>query len=200
MEFLTADPAKQPWRELESLLPFLKSESDASKDKCTQLHLCINRGKEKKLNFRIWSSGVKLSNISGEQYISGLDDFVESEIRISKYLSKDYESWYGNLKAEMGRLETTATSLKTSVQGYHDKLEKKNDIASKTTHLFWQACENLLIDILDACNNDLADREKLRWKLQKKLETIYNLYCPKETARQLLKWAQNYPRYNKEKK
>ena len=102
------DPEKRPWRQLASLLSFFDAEGNRPFD-CAQLRLGVLRARKSIPGFRIWSGGLRVSSNAGEQYVSGSNDFVESEI----YLSSDWlgEIWFTNLKSEMDQLESMSKNL-----------------------------------------------------------------------------------------
>lgn len=73
------DPEKKPWRELTALLGFIE-QADSKGFQSWQIRFGLDKARDTYPLFSIWSSGLKVSSNAGEQYVSGSDDFVESQI------------------------------------------------------------------------------------------------------------------------
>lgn len=210
---LWADPEKKPWRMLTSMLSFLEREKASKKNNETYNFICLqlknvvdNKMKDEKPAFSIWSGGVRVSSNAGEQYLTGTDDFVESE----SLFSGDFTgtNFYAHLKREMEYWEIVAGVLGKSISRYFSELLcDGKSLAGQGVNLFWQLCEGkfqTLIDICDEKNSD-DDFEKKSEKLRKEIYSyalqIYDEQCPNLTARQLEAWAKNRLfRINKDKK
>lgn len=197
-KILWVDPEKRPWRQLTSLLSFLDT-SGKTKFECVGLKSLAMRLIEKE-SFGIWSGGVRVSSNAGEQYLTGTDDYVDSEIQMSSMIFAETSSFHSSLSLKMELLESWASkSIYGSVLRYYSDLmmEGKN-IASKATFVFWQQCEKYFQSIVDSCLiKDTEEREKVSKTLENKiwndLQNIYNEFCPNQTARQLESWAKNRP-------
>ena len=76
------------------------------------------------------------------------------------------------------------------------------DNASESVEVFWEVMEKDAQMIIDtAFSDDVKDDlipEDLKKRWQKLILEIYNQYCPRETARQLLAWSESKP-FAKEK-
>lgn len=188
---LWADPEKRPWRQLPALLSFFGSEKKGMFD-CLQLRLGIPRAKKILAEFGLWSGGLRVSGNAGEQYVSGTDDFVESEIQLSTALLGDI--WFANLKHEMDDLDGLSKIVYGATIGFFkvQKSEGKNQ-AAQASNLFWQLCERKFQELVDACGGSKEDVKKLRVVFAGFVNKAYNTYCAKDTARQLDAWAANCP-------
>lgn len=190
---LWADPEKRPWRQLPALLSFLDNDDSQGAYECRQLWIGVPRAKKHLLRFGIWSGGLKVSNNAGEQYVSGADDFVESEIYFD---SPEVEiNWFTNFKREMKELDQLAKYIWSATNAYFvaQKAEGK-DQAAQAVNLFWQLCERRLQDLVDACNDDSDEQVKrLRRVIAGFAKKSYDTHCPKDTARQVETWAANRP-------
>jgi CRISPR system Cascade subunit CasA len=78
-----ADTEKKPWRQLTALLSFMGNGSNKNNFECIQLKTAIPRITDLE-SFGVWSGGMQVSSNAGEQYFSGSDDFVESELQLSE--------------------------------------------------------------------------------------------------------------------
>jgi CRISPR system Cascade subunit CasA len=192
---LWTDTKKLPWRELTSMLSFLGDNKGydnftlCKKDRI----LSVSKG------FFIWSGGLALKDTSGEQYISGSDDYLESEIGLDSDQLK-LGGWYTSLEVEMKKLNELQKTIYGAIRAYHKSLGcSDNDSGSLTAFAandFWQRCEPLFDGLLAACYD--KTEKSFREKYRKIAEDIYNFYCPRQTARQLAAWAScriNYARY-----
>ncbi len=186
------DPEKRPWRQLSSLLSFFSAEGDRHFD-CAQLRIGVLRARIAIPEFRLWSGGLRVSSNAGEQYVSGYDDFVESEV----HLSSDWlgEIWFAHLRAEMENLEKMANKIYGATFRYfkQQKADGKNQ-ATLASNLFWQLCERKFQDLVNACS-ELTGKESsgMRWIFIDYANRSYNALCPKDTARQMEAWAANRP-------
>jgi CRISPR system Cascade subunit CasA len=197
---LWTDPSKRPWRSLASLLGFLSGGQ--SYFDCPYIHLGLDRINSsrmlKKLSVvGIWSAGLRVSSNAGEQYVSGSDDYVESEILLESAVLG--ETMYINLKNEMNMLDEMSRVLYGRVAGYYRELKADGEPFSKqASELYWQLCEKRLQDLIDACYDaDSNETKKLHPYFSQCVKRAYESFCPRETARQLNAWAENYPNLSK---
>jgi CRISPR system Cascade subunit CasA len=186
------DPEKRPWRQLTSLLSFFGTTGDRQFD-CTQLRIGVLRARKSIPDFRLWSGGLRVRSNAGEQYVSGSDDFVESEI----HLSSDWlgEIWFALLKAEMEKLEEMANMIYGATLRYfrHLKADGKNE-AALATNLFWQLSERKFQELIYACGDEIGkESSAMRRIFIDYANKAYNTYCPRETARQIEAWATSRP-------
>ena len=189
---LWVNPDKRPWRELVALLSFMVADKQGFD--CHQLACTLDRARQYLSNIFIWSGGMKVSYNSGEQYLSGDDDFVESLVRLESHWLG--ESWYKQLEKEMDILDKIGKSVYVTTQKYYQTQGSENKAqARKASHLFWQLCERQFQHLLKACNGGSQEAITiLRRRFIGLANQAYNTFCPKATARQLDAWAHNQPK------
>jgi CRISPR system Cascade subunit CasA len=201
IKVLWADPSRRPWRNLTSLLGFLLTGEKHFE--CPYIELGIDRINKSRLIKKIpvvgiWSAGLRVSSNAGEQYVSGADDFVESEVLFN---SADFgEEWYINLKKEMNTLEELSRVLYGRVMGYYKELKAEGEeFAKQAAELYWYLCEHKFQDLVNLCGDkeEISGGEKLRPYFLQCVRKSYETHCPRETARQLDAWAGNYPNLGK---
>jgi len=194
---LWVDPEKRPWRQLPALLSFLGSEKKGAFD-CLQLRIAIPRAKQSCREFGLWSGGLRVSSNAGEQYVSGSNDFVESEFGLSSASLGDI--WFSMLKQEMDDLDGLSKIVYGTTRSFFkvQKAEGEKQ-AAQASNLFWQLCERKFQTLVNACDaGDMGEEtKKLRHVFAGFANKSYNTYCPKDTARQLDAWAANCPDLSK---
>ena len=191
-KILWVDPERKPWRQLTSLLSFLDTETNSGFN-CGQLRNVKQRCLDSHC-FTIWSGGVRVSSNAGEQYLTGTDDFVESEIQLSPDIFGS--SFFGKLSVEMGNLESIAKKLYGSILRYYENLLcDGKQLAAQGTNTFWQLCEGVFQELVNACESDSSENEvkALRKEYHRYALQIFDEQCPNQTARQLEAWAKNRP-------
>lgn len=195
---LWADPEKRPWRELTSLLSFIE-QGKTQGFESWQISAGLDRVRDVSDRFAVWSCGLRVSSNAGEQFLSGGDDFIESVVWLrSNALG---QGWFSQLKTEMTALDDLAKSLYGRVIGFYkeqqvDEKRTGGKLAAQATHLFWQLCERDFQTLVDHCEIDdenVSMRHKLRKTFASYVQHAYDLFCPKETARQLDAWAKCRP-------
>ena len=142
---------------------------------------------------------MRVSSNAGEQYASGTDDFVESNITLHSAALGDL--WFVQLQTEMAALDELAKGLYGRVLGYFKaQLVDGGDLAAQSAHLFWQLCERDFQSLLDHCEQGEANaktRVQLRRRFAGYAQQAYDRHCPKDTARQLDAWARCRPNHGK---
>ena len=196
IRMIWADPDKRPWRILTALLSFLQKDGKAS---CLQLKWGAARLSRSGLKqFRIWSGGIRLSSNAGEQYLSGSDDVVESELTLfTDWLNGEDSDWFDQLQGAMSRVDTLGNRLYKAVWGYfqEEKVDNADELAKRASREFWQLAERHFYALTQACASEEVEKnvtEVLRW-LWSCVQDCYARTCPKETARQLQHWAEHRP-------
>jgi CRISPR system Cascade subunit CasA len=141
----------------------------------------------------LWSGGLRLSSNAGEQYVSGTDDYVESEIIFNSTFFE--KSAYLNLKSTMDYLDTISRVLYGTVMAYYKELKADGtDFAKKAGETFWQKAERKFSDIVQASvDTSGKENEKLKPEFLEIIKDVYGKFCPRESARQLGAWAKHYP-------
>lgn len=192
---LWVNPEKRPWRELTGLLTFL-SQQKSQGFSCWQLEACIPRLSNAVNTFGLWSGGLRVSSNAGEQYVSGTDDMVESQIWLESAVLN--QTWFLTLQQEMDFLNMQAKKLYGCVMSYLKKQSVAGeDIAAQATSLFWQQCENQFSTLLHYCGPSTEDSDaRQRWRKQciEMVHAVYNSMCPNASARQMDAWASCRPR------
>jgi len=196
---LWVDPEKRPWRELTSLLAFIE-QGGKQGFQSLQLRAGLDRARDATESFAIWSGGLRVSSTNAkDQYASGSDDFVESQVWLHSAMLGELR--FVQLKAEMDALGELAKGLDSQVMAFFK--EQKVDgskLAAQASTLFWQLCERHFQQLVDACEPDeqgAEQRRQLRQTFAGYVQQAYDHFCPKETARQLDAWAKCRPNNSK---
>ncbi len=206
---LWVNPSKRPWRELTSLLQFIE-QGKAGGFETPQLKQTLKRVSRSAEQFAIWSGGLRVSSNAGEQYASGTDDYVQSEVWLHSSLLGGI--FLEQLKLEMAQLEAIQKQLWAAVVRYFRQLSDIDksgsgkaqpfvaNQAEKATSRFWQLCERQSQALIDAC--DSTEEAKLqRLQLRKTFISyaaqIFDQLCPNNSARQMDAWAQARPNFSK---
>lgn len=193
-----ADPQKRPWRQLTSLLGFLRHEQAAAM-RCLQLSWCLPRLASGPLEeITIWAGGIRVRSNAGEQYLSGSDDVVESEVSLPVACLGDGEesSWFLSFQKGMEDVENLGKTVYAAVAGYYreEKAESAEGWAARASLDFWQQAEGFFPTLVEACAQDGPDaREAVVRRLRGCVLECYSRACPQETARQLALWARHRP-------
>ncbi|MRJ43142.1 MULTISPECIES: type I-E CRISPR-associated protein Cse1/CasA [Idiomarina] len=195
---LWVDPEKRPWRELSALLSFF-DQGDSAGFQSWQIRSGLNRARDVVQSFAIWSGGLRVSSNAGEQYASGSDDFVESQVWL--HGEAIGQGWFRQLKHEMDALDALAKNLYGRVQGFFkEQTVDGGKIAPQATQLFWQLCERDFQSLVNQCDQTeeaAAERIKLRHRFAGYVHQAYDKFCPRETARQMDAWAKCRPNTSK---
>lgn len=209
MQVLWTDSSKRPWRNLTSLLGFL--QEGGTYFECPYIKLGLFRGRKILPAIGILSAGLQTSKKLKEQYVSGTDDYVESETFFESAVIDKY--LYQNLKTEMSILDELDYVLRGSIYRYYEdpkqetktkgkpntkKQPKDKSLAkklNKSSELFWQLCERRFQDLVNACGirDGGKEAEKTRPYFLQCVRNVFETFCPRDTARQLEAWAKHYP-------
>ena len=183
---------KKPWTQLTSLLGFLGSEK--SDFDCYQLRYALPRLRKIKGKVGIWTGGIKVSNNAGEQFLSGTDDYIESEFNLeSSWLG---EAWIFHLKNEMLILEKISKNIYVSALNFYKQqsLDGKGK-AELTSNLFWQLSEPYFQNLVESCGKESP--KEMRSAFVMLAHRSYDYFCSKDTIRQIDAWAANRPKLEK---
>lgn len=211
---LWADPEKRPWRSITSLLAMIQNRHSEAWYCCY-----IKNGIERLINkgggeFSIWSGGLKVSNQTGQQYLTGSDDHVESETRLQCFYFRDSD-WYPRLEMTVNWIEKVAQILFSSVFRYiaeisetksgeekedksrrlHQKDQNKSEKiarARRACSIFWEQAEELWQPLIEACCKP-ANLEDIHKKFRMLASNIYGEFCPHITGKQIYAWAKCRP-------
>lgn len=198
---LWVDPQKRPWRSVTALLGFMNA-GDAMF--CRQVQIGMGRAVQGDNPIRLWSGGLRVSSNAGEQYVSGADDFVESDVTLPPNVNDDLG--FQELKSEMEALDAVSRTVYASVSRYCAELKVDGKSrAAKASELYWQLCERHFEDLLNACYAGEKKAEALSSLHRIFTECAlrsFDGFCPQDTARQLDAWAKARPKaplFNREK-
>ena len=190
---LWLEPDKRPWRELTSLLSFIKTTTYD----CQQINFGYTRARQNNQTIGIWSGGLKVRATAGDQSVKQDDDFIESVVMLPSNEELNDSTWFDELKLEMEELDQLAKIIYGSTKsfftdlGIHDAKQ-----AANSSNLFWQLTERQFQNLLNACE-DSEKTNILRKTFAKFAHKAYDDQCPKDTARQLDAWAKNQPNLSK---
>lgn len=194
---LWADPDKKPWRSLTSILSFLGIQ-DASRFVCSQVEMGMSRARDFFESVELWSGGVRVTSNAGEQYLTGSDDFVESQFEFSP---QDVgEQFFVNFSASVDQLDHLAKQLYSSVLGYFETMGTEGKtMAERATSKFWEIAGLHAQELIDSCSPG-ENPEYVRNFYRATMRNTYNESCPHFTPRQLQAWAENQPNASKKGK
>lgn len=190
------DPSKRPWRWVTTLLNFI-SQTGSHSFECIQISQGLNRVRENSDVIGIWSGGLKVSSNAGEQYLSGTDDFVESQFLLRCECL--HEEWFERLKSEMNELEQLSKDIYKSTRAFFQNQNAEgNEHAKFAVGLFWELCEKKFNDLVESCTeHDFAMRYAVRIEFAEIVRGVYSRICPMGTSRQIEAWAQCRPKMGK---
>lgn len=193
------DPERRPWRQLTALLGFIEQEK-ARGFESLRLRHSLAQAAETLENFAVWSGGLRVSSNAGEQYVSGSDDFVESQLWLDSATLDS--NLFAQFTLEMEALQLLATkTLYGRVMGYFkDQTVDGKKLAAQASNIFWQLCERDAQALIDNCTQTeaaIAERYRLRKRFAGYVQQTYDQFCPRDTARQLTLWAKNRPNFSK---
>lgn len=194
---LWADPDKKPWRSLTSILSFLGIQ-DASRFVCSQVEMGMSRARDFFESVELWSGGVRVTSNAGEQYLTGSDDFVESQFEFSP---QDVgEQFFVIFSASVDQLDHLAKQLYSSVLGYFETMGTEGKtMAERATSKFWEIAGLHAQELIDSCFPG-ENPESVRNFFRATMRNTYNESCPHFTPRQLQAWAENQPNASKKGK
>lgn len=190
------DPERRPWRALPALLSFL-DERESSRVVCFQLKYAVRKARKLNTPFRVWSGGIRITSNAGEQYVTGTDDFVESDVALLPGLSGS--NWFARLQREIDEIDTLSRNLYGSVMRYYTAMSADGKgAASQASNKFWARNERLAQELVSACGAvDSAPLVALRRQFAASVHDLFNSSCPRSTARGIECWARARPRLGK---
>lgn len=196
-KLIWADPEKRPWRQLTALLSFLNVQQSRTFT-CLQLKSVCPRLLDAE-SFTLFSGGVRVSSNSGEQYVTGTDDYVDSEIQLSTAIFSDMASFMDRLTDAMKEMEGAEKVLYGSIVRYYKYLscDGKQQAASAANE-YWQLCEGQFQNLIRVCESRGEKRDGKNAAGMNKIwkafaVRLYDKNCPKNSARQMEAWAANRP-------
>lgn len=188
---------RTPWRQLTGLLQFINTKDT--------MPAFVVRGTEKfrhdpKIQeFGLWAGGVAISTNSGEQYVSGKNDYVNSEFLIPMEWFRT-NSWevFGIL---MDEIERYASILWKSVTAFYSKqMVAEPGQRESAVRLFWERMEpqaQSVIELSEETDPEVVENAKKSW--QKLAVSCYREFCPCVTPRQMQAYVQCMPNFSEKK-
>ena len=147
---------------------------------------------------------MEVSSNSGEQYLSGENDYIESEFFLAGgSLFHDSFPVYEQL---MQDVNSYAKFLYFCVSAYYKEMNCDADtqltLATKAKSIFWDVLEPRAQGIILLAFSDQNEEKIKKIKEEKKiwfrtLCDIYDEVCPHETPRQISYWVEASPRFQK---
>ena len=125
--FLWTRTDKRPWRQLTALLNFLQNRTSSP------LFLSLGMKKLRGENLEkvsIWTGGAEVSGNAGEQYLSGANDFVESEFSLPTHIIESNDQWLAHYERLMHDLDQQAKALYSAVARYNTLLDNQDGKAA----------------------------------------------------------------------
>jgi CRISPR system Cascade subunit CasA len=198
---LWSNTNKGPWRELTSILSFVSAKSGSSFEN-TQIKLTLGRARHMGGLIGVWSGGQKISFKTGEHYMTGLDDYVDSMTWLN--VDEIGEPWFIQLETEMAILDRIAKIVFICVEKYFlsngFQKPKKGHlmVASRASSQYWDKVSNIFFEMINLFghHSEIDTVSKKRRQATHLANEIYNSFCPRLTARQLQGWAEHKPNFN----
>ena len=190
---ILVNPEKRPWRSLTAILSFMHSgAAGKTRFDTRQMAIALGRVGRRALQdeITIWSGGMRVSAKAGEQYMSGSNDYVESECLLS--VSMVVESWYLTFMRQMALLDAMSSALYGAVMGYYQEFKVQGkQRAAQAANRFWLDAEAGFQDLVDACALGEEALKPVHADNQKRFINAYNEACPHETPRQVIAWVKH---------
>lgn len=188
---------RTPWRQLTGLLQFINTKDT--------MPAFVVRGTDKFRHdpaiqeFGLWAGGVAISTNSGEQYVSGKNDYVNSEFLIPmEWFRKDSWEAFGIL---MDEIERYASILWKSVTAFYSKqMVAEPGQRESAVRLFWERMEpqaQSVIELSEETDPEVVENAKKSW--QKLAVSCYREFCPCVTPRQMQAYVQCMPNFSEKK-
>ena len=186
---LRAETKVAPWRQMQAILAFFNPAQKQSG--CRGLQLVLSH-RHKQMT-AIWCAGVQVTEMSGEQYFSLGDDFVESVFKVRpEHLNETFLTKYA---AQLEALDQVSNLLSVCVRNCYDSLNAKyqaQKMVNKAREIFWLKCASLGVHMVEAFAKGQSNHSLAAiWDIA---ELAYDKVCPKEGARQLMAYYRYCPR------
>lgn len=181
-----------PWRQLDAVLAFIGTKQTEG---CRSLKLLRVLRQDDVTS--MWCVGIQVSEQSGEQYMSGSDDFVESVFRIAPGWQDAI--FFKKYSDEMAWIDKVREKTYACVMGYYREL-KAADLGSKFAKraeaVFWDRCASVGVKMAEACG--VSDPKAYRQSFREAAIAAYDDVCPKQNARQLIAYQKSRPIFKKQ--
>lgn len=193
-KMLWCNPAKKPWRNLTALLSTSFSGTNSPFD-CPQISLLLQRARRVRQVVGIWSGGLKVRTTAGDTSVKQTDDYIATELFL--ITEEIGEPWFASLENEMLGLDYLSRSLWSAANKYYEQLgSKKSPVIDKAQEMFWELCERHAQELVNVCDEQ-QEMQSLRRTFSGYAIQAYDKYCPNDSARQMIAWAQHTPNTHK---
>ncbi|MBQ6108979.1 MAG: type I-E CRISPR-associated protein Cse1/CasA, partial [Thermoguttaceae bacterium] len=198
---LWCDPNLAPWRQLPALLEFMAAPKSKYKYPAFVIQgLSKFEEHNKVTSFGLWVGGVAVSNKSGEQYVSGQNDYVDSDFLIPMNWFNDTNS-FDRFTKFVESIKFYSECLEAAVNAYFKSLkDNRNKLGGIATRLFWEKMALLaqsIISLSEEKDQEKIKAKKIEW--MKLARSCYDEFCPHETPRQMRAYTQNIPDFRPRK-
>ncbi len=196
---LLAKTDTRSWRDLPAILAFLESQNRKSP-------YFVSMGMSKLIHSHatqatVWTGGMEVSSKSGEQYVSGKNDYVEAEFTMP--LNFMDSNRFRRYKEMMLDVDERAKRVDACVFNYYKKLgQEGKDIAMTAKTAFLERMEPRAQGMIDLAFSD-CDEEDIRKEKGKwfgLLCQVFDEFCPHTTPRQMTAWVETSPSFQKQQK
>ncbi|MCL1603281.1 type I-E CRISPR-associated protein Cse1/CasA [Succinatimonas hippei] len=205
-----ADPQRKPWRDLTALLSYLDSTSNSGW-RCKLLAYCFDRATFSKETVGIWSGGLKVKTNSGEQKVSGGDDFVESYTEFDVSTLRRH-SFYSDLVLVLDKLEKKEFYLRRSIVAFYSNRGSKDDNKPKllpeknvpqvkaAKEDYWRQCDLLSEQCIKAVESGLESEAMKQFLLKTNQIAlkVYDSYCHASSSADFINWVKYRPHFKSE--
>ncbi len=189
------------WKDLPAILAFLENEK---KQKWSSYFVSMGMRKLSESyasQATVWTGGMEVTSNSGEQYLSGKNDYVEAEFTMPlNFLDSNRFRRY---KEMMLDVDDRAKRVCVCVSNYYKKLAQEGEgIAASAKTAFLERMESRAQGIIDLAFSD-CDEEEIRKEKGKwfgLLCQVFDEFCPHTTPRQMTAWVETSPSFQKQPK
>ena len=189
----------RPWRDLPAVLAFLESQDRRSPFFVSMGMNKLNESRATQAT--VWTGGMEVSSNSGEQYLSGKNDYVEAEFTMPLHFLDDNR--FRRYKEMMQDVDDCAKRVYACVSNYYKKLAQDGaGIAASAKTAFLERMESRAQGIIDLafsdCDEEAIREEKGKWFGL--LCQVFDEFCPHTTPRQMTGWVETSPSFQKQSK
>lgn len=194
---LWTDPLRSPSHHLPQLLSFWSDK----KFSCLYLEKGLERLLEREYSFFIWHGGLSCQIKTGSNFLSGMDDYVESQTAFIS--ARALKESLPILEERINALRKIGQTTYTSIDIYYNELSSSEakQHAKKASDEFYEMADKELNHIIQYCQiQDSSLRNKKLSSLFREIvgyaQKVYDQNCPHIAARQLEIWARRRPFMN----
>ena len=188
---LWTNPTFNHWKHFLPILSFLDEESEGIR--CFQLQNGFKIAHKKQIPCNLWSGGLKISSKAGEQYCSGMDDYIEASVPISyDFITEEFYEKFKEYHEIMKKYEA---KLYFCVRRYCEDLNISHESrCNKAKEIYGTSIDENLNALFDIIAEE--DLKGFRRKVFKFVCVAYDSACPVTSETRILAWAKNNPTIN----